>query len=70
MKTKAKSSQVFEVRIWSKKYFGIPEKRKEKIVSYEGCITDCKTKEGKWFRTPAQFLTAIENLFIKAEKKK
>ncbi|MBI2655458.1 hypothetical protein HYX06_03480 [Candidatus Woesearchaeota archaeon] len=70
MQTRAKATQVFEVRIWSKKHFG------EKLTPvrftniYNGFIIDAKTKEKKAFDSAGQLLKAVEELYIRAEKSK
>ena len=66
MKTNAKSVQIFEVRIWSKKHYKLKNTKQENM--YSGCITDIKSKQGIWFKSPAKLLTALEELYKKAEK--
>jgi len=70
MKTKAKSTQVFELRLWSPTYYGESVKVKSGIKVYDGLITDVKSKEVIHFHSPADFMKAVEKLFIKAERKK
>lgn len=69
MKTKAESVQVFEVRLWSKTYYGKSISPKSTINVYDGHITDSKTKEKVHFHSPADFMKAIEKMYLKAEKK-
>ncbi len=68
MKTKAKSVQVFEVRLWSKKYYKRDLTPKHKVNIYDGHIIDSKTKERIHFHSAADFLRAIEMMYLKAEK--
>lgn len=73
MKTKAKSSQVFELRIWSKEYFikkGSLHKTKGTAYNniYDGFIVDAKTKEKIFIDSAGDLLKAIEKLYKKAEK--
>jgi len=69
MKSKADSVHVFEVRLWSKKHWeeGITHKN-----IYEGHIIDCKDRKAgqKHFHSPSQFLSVIEILYKKHEKRK
>jgi hypothetical protein len=68
MKTKAKSVQVFEVRLWSNKHYkGKVGTTKNNI--FEGLITDAKSKKKIFFHSVGNFLTAIEKLYLKAEKR-
>lgn len=69
MKTKAKSVQVYEIRLWSKKYYGTTTKRKDTTNIYDGFITDAKTKEKIFIDSAGDLLKAIEKLYSKAEKK-
>ena len=69
MKTKAKSVQVFELRLWSKKYYNNEEKRKDKKNIYDGFVTDAKSKEKVFIDSAGDLLKAIEKLYDKAEKK-
>ena len=74
MKTKAKSVQVLELRLWSKRYFvnkGTIDKPAGQYENniYDGFITDAKSKKKIFFKTPAQMMNAIEKLFKKAEGK-
>ncbi len=70
MKTKAKSVQVFEIRLWSKEYYGTTTKRKDRTNIYDGFITDAKTKEKIFIDSAGDLLKAIEKLYSKAEGKK
>jgi len=67
MKTKAKSVQVFEVRIWDLRYFH-NKRTTQKDNLYHGHIINSKTKKKKFFHTPAQFLLAIEKLLTKRKR--
>jgi hypothetical protein len=68
MKTKAKSVQVFELRLWSKKHYGDLEKRKDKINIYDGFITNAKTKEKVFIDSAGDLLKAIETMYNKSER--
>lgn len=68
MKTKAKSVQVFELRLWSKTYYKTEEKRKDRKNVYDGFITDAKSKEKIFIDSAGDLLKAIEKLYDKAEK--
>lgn len=70
MNTKAKSVQVFEVRLWSPSYYGEKTSNKHHLKIYRGFIVDSKTKERVFFNSPAKFMTAVEELFLKEEQKK
>lgn len=67
MKTKAKSVQVFELRLWSKKYYGTKSKRKDTTNIYDGFITDAKSKESIFIDSAGDLLKAIEKLYKNAE---
>jgi hypothetical protein len=74
MKTKAKSVQVFELRLWSKKHFiakGDIQKPKGAYENniYDGFVVDAKSKKGVWFKSPAKMLSAIERLYKDAERR-
>ena len=69
MKTKAKSVQVFELRLWSKKYYNTEVKRKDLVNIYDGFITDAKTKEKVFIDSAGDLLKALEKLYKKAELK-
>jgi hypothetical protein len=69
MKTKAKSVQVYEVRLWSPSHYGQSTKNKWALKIYDGLIIDAKTKEKKHFHSVAELLTALEKMFVKAEQK-
>ena len=68
MKTKAKSVQVFEVRLWSKKYYGQERRAKSKTNIYDGFIVDAKSKEKIFIDSAGDLLNALEKLYTKAEK--
>ena len=70
METKAKSTEVYEIRLWKPTHWGESVKNKGKIRIYHGQITDAKTKEGKHFNSPGELLIAMEEMFIKAERSK
>lgn len=69
MKTKAKSVQVFELRLWSKKYYGKNKSARHLENVYDGFIVDCKSKEQIFIDSAGDLLTAIEKLYTKAEEK-
>ena len=62
MKTKAKSVQDFEVRIWSDKHYNT---KRDNI--YHGLITDAKSKKKVFFHTAGDLLKAVEKLYKLAE---
>lgn len=64
MKTKAKSVQVFELRLWSKKHFNSKDKN-----IYDGTIVDSKTKKRIHFHDAADLLLAIKKMYKEDEKK-
>lgn len=71
MKTKAKSVQVFEVRLWSKKHYGGKDYhagRKDKINIYDGFIIDAKSKKKKYIDSAGDLLKAIESMYCEDEK--
>jgi len=68
MKTKAKSVQVFEVRLWSRKHYGNKKTTQQNNI-YQGSLTECKSRKGGWFRSPAKLLTLLEKLYLEAEKR-
>lgn len=70
MKTKAKSVQVYELRLWSKGYYNEKIGRKDLTNIYNGFIVDAKTKEKKFIDSAGDLLKAIEKLYFKAEKKR
>ena len=69
MKTKSKSTQVFEVRLWSKKYYDEKIKPFHKVNVFDGLIIHAQSKRKKHFHSPADFMKAIEELYKKAEKR-
>ena len=69
MKTKAKSVQVFEVRLWSKKYYNTTTPNKKDQNIYDGFVTDAKTKNKIFFNSAGGFLEAIEKLYEKEERR-
>ncbi len=72
MKTKAKSVQVFEIRLWSKRHYqgsNYKASRKDKTNIYDGFITDAKSKQKIFVDSAGDLLKAIELLYAKAEKK-
>jgi hypothetical protein len=67
MDCKSKSTQVFQVRLWSKKYYkrvGTPRQ----YNTFDGTIIDEKTKKKVHFHTAGQFLTAMENMYKEDER--
>lgn len=69
MNTKAKSVQVFEVRLWSHQHYKRPIKNRFLENVYNGFITDSKTKKKIFFASAGDFLKAIEKLFREDELK-
>lgn len=67
MKTRAESVQVFEIRLWSQRYYGTTVKRKDKRNIYDGFITDAKTKKKIFINSAAELLVAIEKLYDDSE---
>ena len=67
MKTKAKSVQVFELRLWSKKHYGTEEKNRAKINIYDGFIVDAKSKKKIFIHSAGELMLALENLYGEAE---
>jgi hypothetical protein len=67
MKSKAKSVNVFEIRLWSLKHYGLKSTKDRNI--FNGQIEEMKTGKSVWFRSPAKMLTAIEDLYAEAEEK-
>lgn len=63
MKTKAKSVQVFETRLWSKEHYQI---KGDNI--YHGFIINSKSKEKIFFHSVADYLKAMEKMYKKSEK--
>lgn len=67
MKTKSKSTHVYEIRLWSKKHY--KEKTLKPTNIFEDAqITDIKTGEHIFVKTVAEFLTVIERMYRKAEE--
>ncbi len=69
MKTKAKSVQVYELRLWSKGHYNEKIGRKDLTNIYNGFIVDAKTKEKIFIDSAGDLLKAIEKLYFQAEKK-
>ena len=75
MKTEAKSVQVFELRLWSKKHFinkgsiNKPKGYHENNI-YDGFIINVKSGKRIWFKSAGKLLNAIETLYKEAEKMK
>ncbi len=69
MKTKAKSVQVFELRLWSKKHFGTSTKKVYENNIYDGFITDAKSKKKIFIDSAGDLLKAIEKLYREEENK-
>lgn len=68
MKTKSISTQVFEVRLWSKKHYGFKATKGTNIWS--GLVTNAKTKKKYFFDDAGELLTYIRKMYLKAEKHK
>ena len=66
-KTKSASTQVFEVRLWSKKHYNTKLLAITNIFS-NAQIINKKTREVIFVPNAARFLTAFEKMFRKAEK--
>jgi len=66
MKTKAKSTNTYELRLWSRKHYGRKTNKSNNI--FNGCIVEQKTGKSIWFRSVAKMLTAIEDLYQDAEE--
>ena len=66
MKTKAKSVNVFEVRLWSMEHFNEPLNLKTNI--FRGTITDAKTKEVTFVENAADLLTIMQRMYMEDEK--
>ena len=67
MKTKSVSTQVFEVRLWSKKHYGF--KATKGINIWSGLVTNAKTKEKFFFDDASELLSHIRKMYLKSEKK-
>ena len=65
MKTKAKSVNVFEVRLWSMEHFN--EKTTKRINVFTGQIIDAKTKKQSFFDNSAEFLTILRKMYMQNE---
>ena len=73
MKIKAKSAHVFQVRLWSKKYYGGSDYRagrKDNMNVYDGFIIDTKTKKRVYIDSAGDLLKAIEAMYKEDEKLK
>jgi hypothetical protein len=74
MKTNAKKVQVFQVRLWTQEaqgFIGGNSKNKAKVITFNGMVKDVKSKEKPiHFKTAGKFITAIEGLYLKAERKR
>jgi len=66
MKTKAKSVNVYEVRLWSMEHFD--EKLNKKTNIFRGTITNSKTKESKFIDNAADLLTIMVKMYMEDEK--
>lgn len=73
MKTKAKSVHVYEIRLWSKKYFinkgTITKPKGTDYNIWAGSIVDVKTKKGIMFHRIGDMIREIEKRYKLAEKK-
>jgi len=70
MKTNANSVQVFELRMWSKKYFrnnGLPQLDVNDTNIFKGHITDAKSKKKIFFKSVWELIAIIEKLYNEAE---
>jgi len=71
MKTKAKSTHVFELRLWSKKHYGGSNYRvgrRDNLNIYDGFVIDAKTKKRKYIDSAGDLLRAIELMYFDDEK--
>jgi hypothetical protein len=68
MKTKkeTKSFQAFEVRLWSKKHFGL-KGNKARVNIYDGVIINLQTKKRKFFHSIGDLLLTIERGYSELE---
>ena len=66
MKTKAKSVNVYEVRLWSMEHFN--EKLNKNTNIFQGTITNVKTKECKFIDNAGELLTTIGKMYMEDEK--
>ena len=72
MKTKAKSTHVFELRLWSKRHYGgsnYRAGRKDNMNIYDGFIIDAKTKKKKYVDSAGDLLKSIELMYMEDEDK-
>ena len=72
MKTKAKSVHVFEIRLWSKKYFidkgTITKPKGTDYNIFAGQIIDAKTKKKIMFHRVGDLIKALERMYEQNEK--
>ena len=70
-KSKSKSTNVFEVRMWSKDYYEKDIKPKHRINIWNGLVINKKnTKERYHFHSPVTLLQVLERLYYSEEIKK
>lgn len=69
MNTKAKSTVVFEVRLWSAKHYNYAKDipRSTRNICY-GWVTNAKTKEKVAIHSPGEMLSAMEKMYEKEMK--
>ena len=66
MNTKSQSTHVFQVRLWSKKYYQT-KGTVRKVNMFDGMIIDEKTKKKTHFHSPGQMLIAMEKMYKEDE---
>jgi len=69
LKTKAKSVQTFKVRLWSRIHYKEPVSPKYAINVFNGTLNFGNEKEIH-FHSPGELLTAIQDMYLEAERKK
>lgn len=71
IKSKSKATHVFEVRMWSSRYYKEPKKAKHETHIYNGLVINKKeTKKKYHFHSAGDLLKILENLYFAEEKKK
>ena len=65
-----KSVEKFEVRLWSKVYYGQPLSPKHSVNIFDGTLIHKPSNEQVHFHSVADFLTKMEQLYFKYEKEK
>ena len=66
MKTKSKSVNVYEIRLWSMVHYDEPLSKETNI--FQGTITNAKTKEYKFIDNAGDLLAIIQKMYMKDEK--